>query len=125
MTSAPITRVRRAAVAMRAAGATVVAGHSSHLFHGISDRMLFDLGDFVDDYATDPELRNDLGLMFLLELRGCEPTRVSAVPIALADCHTRLATPDEAVWIRARFVSACAAFGTPVFDHGDRLIVEL
>jgi Bacterial capsule synthesis protein PGA_cap len=125
MIGAPITRVRRAAAGLRSAGTTVVAGHSAHVFHGIHDRVLFDLGDFVDDYATDHELRNDLGLMFLLELRGGEPTRVSAVPIALDYCHTRLATPDEAAVIRARFVSACAALGTPVLDHGDRLVVDL
>jgi len=125
MVGAPIARVRSAAAGLRAAGATVVAGHSAHVFHGVSERVLFDLGDFVDDYATDPDLRNDLGLMFLLELCRGEPTRVSAVPIALDYCHTRLASPDEAEWIRARFVSACAAFGTPVLEHDDRLVVDL
>ena len=125
MTGAPIGRVRAAARRLRATGATVVAGHSAHVFQGISDRVLFDLGDFVDDYATDPALRNDLGLMFLIELRAGEPTMVSAVPIALDYCHTRLATPDEAAWIRARFVSVCAAFSTPVLGYDDRLVVDL
>ena len=48
---------------MRAAGATLVAGHSAHVFHGVADRVIYDLGDFIDDYATDPALRNDLGLL--------------------------------------------------------------
>ena len=125
MVGEPIPRVRSAAVALRAAGAAIVAGHSAHVFHGIRDRVLFDLGDFIDDYAADPELRNDLGLVFLLELCNGEPKQVSAVPIALDYCHTRLARPDEARWIRARFVSLCGALGTPVQHQGDRLIVDL
>jgi poly-gamma-glutamate capsule biosynthesis protein CapA/YwtB (metallophosphatase superfamily) len=36
------------------AGATLVAGHSAHVFHGVRDHVLYDLGDFVDDYAIDP-----------------------------------------------------------------------
>jgi poly-gamma-glutamate synthesis protein (capsule biosynthesis protein) len=54
--------VRTAAEALVAAGATLVAGHSAHIFHGVAGRVLFDLGDFLDNYAVDPELRNDLGL---------------------------------------------------------------
>ncbi len=125
MVSAPIARVRRAAVRLRGAGATVVAGHSAHVFHGIADRVLFDLGDFVDDYATDPQLRNDLGLAFLLELDGAVPVQVSGVPIALDFCHTRLAAPDETAWIKTRFVSVCEMLGTPVIERRGRLCVDL
>ena len=32
-------------------------------FHGAAPPVLFDLGDFIDDYAIDPDLRNDLGLL--------------------------------------------------------------
>jgi poly-gamma-glutamate synthesis protein (capsule biosynthesis protein) len=30
--------------------------------------ILYDTGDFVDDYAIDPALRNDLGALFLVRL---------------------------------------------------------
>jgi poly-gamma-glutamate synthesis protein (capsule biosynthesis protein) len=125
MVAAPVGRVRSAAAGLRDAGASLVVGHSAHVFHGIEDRVIFDLGDFVDDYMTHPDLRNDLGLIVLLELNGDEPTRASAVPIALDYCHTRLAREDEAVWIRTRFVSACAALGTAVRDDAGRLVVDL
>jgi hypothetical protein len=26
--------------------------------------VLFDMGDFIDDYATEEDLRNDLGMFF-------------------------------------------------------------
>ena len=37
--------------------------------------------DFIDDYATSPSLRNDLGALFLVRFEGARPVRVEAVPI--------------------------------------------
>jgi poly-gamma-glutamate synthesis protein (capsule biosynthesis protein) len=125
MVAAPRPYVRAAAAALRAAGASLVAGHSAHVFHGVHDRVLFDLGDFVDDYAVDAELRNDLGLVFLLELRASEPVEVAAVPIALDFCRSRLANPEEAAWIRERFVAACGALGTEVRHRSGRMVVDV
>lgn len=124
MTTSPVPRVRRAAEALTEAGATLVAGHSAHVFHGVAGKVLYDLGDFVDDYAVDPDLRNDLGLLFLVDLGPGGPTRLEAVPLALDFCHTRRARPDEVAWIRHRFQAACAEFGTDVDVSGDRLVVE-
>jgi poly-gamma-glutamate capsule biosynthesis protein CapA/YwtB (metallophosphatase superfamily) len=125
MTAEPRRHVRRAAADLRAAGATLVAGHSAHVFHGVAPGVLFDLGDFLDDYAVDPELRNDLGLLFLVTLDEGGPRRVEAVPLKLDFCHTRLADGDDAAWIRRRFRAACAALGTEVNEAEDRLVVSL
>lgn len=124
MITEPRDHVANAATAFREAGATLIAGHSAHVFHGVGDRVLYDLGDFIDDYAVDPRLRNDLGLLFLVTVDGCRPTRLEAVPLALDYCHTRLADPDEARWIERRFRRACAAMGTDVDQQGGRLIVD-
>jgi hypothetical protein len=124
MVSEPVAHVREAAVAFRAAGATLVAGHSAHVFHAVADGVLYDLGDFIDDYATDPELRNDLGLLFLVSFEHATLTRLEAIPLALDFCHTRLADPDEATWIGRRLRSACATFGTEVSESDGRFVVE-
>jgi poly-gamma-glutamate synthesis protein (capsule biosynthesis protein) len=125
MVAEPVRHVRTAATAFRAAGATLVAGHSAHVFHGVADSVVYDLGDFIDDYATDPFLRNDLGLLFLVTFddRG-RLTRLEAIPLALDYCSTRLAAPEEADWIIDRFRRACTAFGTEVEQRGGRLVVE-
>ena len=123
MAAAPVARVRAAAAAMRAAGATVLAGHSAHVFHGIAEGVLYDLGDFLDDYAVDPELRNDLGLLFLVDLDELGAARVEAVPLKLEFCHTRLAVGDEAAWIRRRFRALCSALGTEVAEEEGRMVV--
>jgi hypothetical protein len=124
MTSAPVGHVRRAATALVDAGATLVAGHSAHVPHGVAGRVLYDLGDFLDDYRVDPRLRNDLGLLFLVSLDAGGPVRLEALPLKLDFCHTRLAAGEDAAWMRHRFRAACATLGTTVEQATDRLIVS-
>ena len=124
MTVAPQPYVRRAARALLAAGATLVAGHSAHVVHGVVPRVLYDLGDFVDDYRVDARLRNDLGLLFLVDLDACGPRRLEALPLKLDYCHTRLARGEDAEWITRRFIDACAELGTAATRHDNRIIVS-
>lgn len=124
MTAEPVPRVRAAGPALVRAGATLVAGHSAHVFHGVAGPILYDLGDFVDDYAVHALRRNDLGLLFLATVDERGPVRLEAVPLALEFCHTRLARAPERAWIRDRFVAACAALGTEVTQEGQRLVIR-
>jgi poly-gamma-glutamate capsule biosynthesis protein CapA/YwtB (metallophosphatase superfamily) len=119
MTSEPPDHVHRAAQALVDAGATIVAGHSAHVFHGVAPRVLYDLGDFVDDYRVDRRLRNDLGLLFLVDLTH---DRLEAIPLKLEFAHTRLATGDDAEEISRRFTAASVAVGTEVAEENDRLV---
>jgi poly-gamma-glutamate capsule biosynthesis protein CapA/YwtB (metallophosphatase superfamily) len=121
MTAEPQRDVRRAAHALVEAGATLVAGHSAHVFHGVAPRILYDLGDFLDDYRVDPNLRNDLGLLFLVDLTG---GRLEAIPLKLESAHTRLAAGKDAAWITRRFVDACARLGTEVSEDEGRLVAR-
>jgi poly-gamma-glutamate synthesis protein (capsule biosynthesis protein) len=123
MVGEPLRRTRRAAEELVATGATLVAGHSAHVFHGVADRVLYDLGDFVDDYATHPTLRNDLGLLFLVTLEERTPVRLEALPLKLEFCHTRVARGEDAAWIGRRFRAACARLGTDVAEEDGRLVV--
>lgn len=125
MVAEPVGHVRAAAAALRATGATLVAGHSAHVFHGVEDGVLYDLGDFIDDYAVHPVLRNDLGLLWLVAFEGRRPVTLEAVPLALDFCRTRLARGGEAAWVRDRFRAACVAFGTDVDERGGRLVADL
>jgi poly-gamma-glutamate capsule biosynthesis protein CapA/YwtB (metallophosphatase superfamily) len=124
MTTNPPRYVRRSAAALRSAGAALIAGHSAHVFHGAEPGVLYDLGDFLDDYAVDRVLRNDLGLLFVVTLAGTEPVAVEAVPLRLDYCHTRLADGDDAAWIAGRFRAACAAYGADVREVNGRLVID-
>jgi poly-gamma-glutamate capsule biosynthesis protein CapA/YwtB (metallophosphatase superfamily) len=125
MVAEPVPHVRRAARALIDAGASLVGGHSAHVFHGVAGRVLYDLGDFLDDYAVDPVLRNDLGLLWLIELDERGPLGLEALPLKLDFCFTSFAEGEDADLIRRRFRSACAAFGTEVAEEEGRLVVNL
>jgi len=121
MVAEPVAHVRAAARTLLEGGATLIAGHSAHVFHGLDRRVLYDLGDFLDDYTVNPKLRNDLGLLFLVDLAG---NRLEAIPLKLEFAHTRLADGDDAAWVRRRFRIACAAFGTEVAEEDGRLLAR-
>ncbi len=128
MVAAPVPHVRAAAQQLAAAGAHLVAGHSAHCFHGVArsgpTTVCYDLGDFVDDYAVHPERRNDLGLLWFVEVDERGVTGVEAVPLHLDYCVTRVAGADDAATIERRLRAACAPLGTGVRRTGDRLVLE-
>ncbi len=121
MTVGPLPYVRRAAQALLEAGATIIAGHSAHVFHGVAPSILYDLGDFLDDYRVDRMLRNDLGLLFLVDVTD---GGLEGIPLKLEFGYTRLASDDDAAWIERRFTEACAAFGTDVAEENGRLVAR-
>ena len=86
--------------------------------------VLYDLGDFLDDYRVDLRLRNDLGLLFLVEL---ERRRASPARSGPAEARV-LPTPgsrdgDDAAWMRRRFRELCAELGTEVTETAGRLVI--
>ncbi|GAA4594293.1 CapA family protein [Planotetraspora phitsanulokensis] len=135
MIGRPRPYVRSAAQSLVSAGAGLVAGHSAHVFHGVAPPVLYDLGDFIDDYIVDAELRNDLGLLFLVTVDEQGPVRLHGVPIELLYCRTRLAHGDEWRWIRDRFAAVCAGLaptgpgapdqGGTVTEEDGRLVVDM
>jgi poly-gamma-glutamate capsule biosynthesis protein CapA/YwtB (metallophosphatase superfamily) len=122
MRAEPVAHVRRAARQLLEAGATLVAGHSAHVFQGIRDRVLYDLGGFLDDYAVDATLRNDLGVLWLVELDASGPRRIEAVPLKLDYCFTRLAEAEDLLWLEARFRALGSILATPA--EGVKMLVR-
>ena len=130
MTAEPVAHVPRAANTLLAAGADLIAGHSAHVFHGVRwldgppRAVLYDLGDFIDDYAVHPDRRNDLGLLWTVTFDADGVQAIDAVPLHLAFAATEVAAGDDRAWIVDRLRSACAPFGTVVDDDGERLRLE-
>jgi poly-gamma-glutamate synthesis protein (capsule biosynthesis protein) len=108
--------------ALEAAGSTLVAGHSAHVPQGVCGHTLFDLGDFSDDYAVDPLLRNDLGLLWLVTVDVAGPRRVEAVPPRLEFASTRRANGVETTLLLALLEERCAAVGSTVRREGEHLV---
>ena len=128
MTGEPAAWQRERARELVAAGADLVAGHSAHVFHGIGrvedSPVLYDLGDALDDYRVDEELRNDLGVLVLWR-PGADP-ELELAGLQLDYCETGLARGADADWIAARLERACAELGTRAERVGvQRLTVDL
>jgi Bacterial capsule synthesis protein PGA_cap len=123
MTTKPVAHVRQAAAALHTA--TLVAGHSAHVPHGAAGNVLYDLGGFLDDYAVDRRLRNDLGLLALVTLHDDGRRTAEVVPLHLGHCRTRLATGADARRTAERFARASIALGADAEAAGGRASVDL
>ncbi|MBZ6495718.1 CapA family protein [Natrinema longum] len=111
-------------------GVDVVHGHSAHVFQGIEvyegSPIVYDAGDFVDDYRADPELRNDRSFLFVLAVTpDGRPIELRLHPTEIDDCAVSEASPDAAAWSRDRMRELSTPFGTEFDRHGDGLVLSL
>jgi poly-gamma-glutamate synthesis protein (capsule biosynthesis protein) len=130
MTVAPPARFQRFARWLVDAGVDAVHGHSAHVFHGVEvyrgRPVLYDAGDFVDDYAVDGRLRNDRSFLFDLTVTDeGRPTRLRLEPTEIRDCAVHRAPPDVAAWSRERMRERSAPFGTTFECDGDALVLDV
>jgi poly-gamma-glutamate synthesis protein (capsule biosynthesis protein) len=111
-------------------GVDLVHGHSAHVFQGIEvyrgRPILYDTGDFVDDYAVDGRLRNDRSFLFEVAVTATgELSELRLSPTEIYDCSVHEASSEAAVWSRERMRRLSAPFGTSFERDGDRLVVDL
>jgi len=129
MQSRPSAGFKEFAHAVVDAGATIFWGHSAHVVQGIEvwngKPILYDTGDFVDDYAVDPYLRNDLSALFLVRFRGALVQRIELIPVKIDDMQVNIAHGDDRRWFIDRFINLCREMGTPVDTEGSRLVIQV
>ncbi len=109
-------------------GADIYHGHSAHICQGIEiyqgKPILYDTGNFIDDYAVDPLLRNDRSCLFKLMFEQGRLRRIELLPVSLEVAHVALARGEEFEAIAARMDKLCAELGTTLVRHADRLVYE-
>ena len=102
------------------AGADIIHGHSAHNFQGIEiyngKIILYDTGDFVDDYRVDPWLRNDHSFFFWVEVANQHVTKLRLIPVLISGCSVNLAKGEDYKWSIQRMQQLSARFGTTL-DH--------
>jgi len=110
-------------------GVDLVHGHSAHVFQGVEVRdgtpILYDCGDFVDDYAVDPDLRNDRSFLFEVGVEDGEVAEVRLVPTEIERCAVREAGEQAAAWSRDRMRELSAPFGTEFAVEEGELLLRL
>lgn len=114
----PPARFRDFARNVLGLGVDLLHGHSAHLFQGIERHgngvILYDTGDFLDDYWVFPGVRTDRSFVFLAELVQGRLRRLRVVPVTLEPTRVRLAGAAEFEAIRRRMYRHCRPFGTPL-----------
>lgn len=128
MVERPTELFRRFARAVVDRGADVYYGHSAHVFQGVEiyrgKPILYDTGDFIDDYAVDPNLRNDRSFLFCVGAEAGELRRLELFPVALPYARVELARGSEREAILDRMESLSSEMGTTFDRREDRLVYE-
>jgi poly-gamma-glutamate capsule biosynthesis protein CapA/YwtB (metallophosphatase superfamily) len=130
MISRPSPQFRDFAHAVIDAGIDVFHGHSAHLFQGVEvyqkGLILYDTGDFLDDYAVAPSLRNDWSFIFLLEVTPeGSLQQLRLLPVRLYSGQANLAEGEEFTAICERMQQLCCEFKTPIQHTPEGLEVIL
>jgi poly-gamma-glutamate synthesis protein (capsule biosynthesis protein) len=128
MVERPNQLFRRFARAVIDRGADVYYGHSAHVFQGVEiykgKLILYDTGDFIDDYAVGERLRNDRSFVFRVSLEGRELRRLTLLPVSLPYARVELARGGEREAILGRMVALSAEMGTNLVRREDWLVFE-
>ena len=128
MVRRPSALFRRFARAIIDRGADIYYGHSAHVFQGVEiyrgKPILYDTGDFVDDYAVHPNLRNDWSFLFKVSLEGSVLGRLELFPVTLPYARVKLAKGGEKEAIMERMEELSAEMGTAFVRREDRLVFE-
>jgi poly-gamma-glutamate capsule biosynthesis protein CapA/YwtB (metallophosphatase superfamily) len=123
----PPADFREFAHAVVDAGADIYVGHSAHVLQGVEyyrgRPIFYDLGDFVDDYAVDPDLRNDLSALVLLTVGRQGLASVELLPVRIDACQVNLATGPDFEAIATRLIELSGELGTAMARRGERLAV--
>ncbi|MFB6303447.1 MAG: CapA family protein [Haloferacaceae archaeon] len=97
-------------------GVDLVHGHSAHVFQGIEvydgAPIIYDAGDFVDDYAVDRDLRNDRSFLFEALVDADGVTELRLRPVEIRGCSVHAAAGETARWCRDRMRELSEPFGT-------------
>ena len=109
-------------------GADIYYGHSAHICQGIEihrgSPILYDTGNFIDDYDVHPQLRNDRSCLFKVMFERDRLSRIELLPVSLDMGYVALAHGKEFGEICARMQMLCAEFGTQLMRRDDRLVYE-
>jgi poly-gamma-glutamate capsule biosynthesis protein CapA/YwtB (metallophosphatase superfamily) len=109
-------------------GADLYWGHSNHTVQGIEwyrgRPLLYSTGDFIDDYAVDPQERNDLSCFFEVHIDHAGVRQIRLHPVRIADFRVTRARGGDVAWMHRWLQARMRECGTDVQWEGDVLVVN-
>ena len=127
MRGAPSKKVVELAHRLIDEGVDVIHGHSAHVFHGVEiykgKVILYDTGEFIDDYAIDRTLRNDYSFLYRLTLESNRPHRLELIPVVIDRMQVNVARGRDLARIFELFEQRTRRFDTPYEIDGSRILI--
>lgn len=109
-------------------GVHIIHGHSAHIFQGVETYkdglIMYDTGEFVDDYAVDAYLRNDLSFLFLCELNSSGLRKLKLIPLRIGNMQVNIAKGEDRSWSIERMKDLSSQLGTN-FPEREELELDL
>lgn len=111
------------------AGVDILHGHSAHIFQGVEvyekKLILYDTGDFVDDYYVDPQLRNDRSFLFIVEFTRDGISSLRLIPVLISNFQTNVAQDVDATEAIRRMQGLSKEMGTHFIEKDGELLLKL
>lgn len=109
-------------------GVDLIHGHSAHIFQGVElyqgKLILYDTGDFVDDYYVDPYLRNDRTFLFLVTVDENLKLSLRLLPALIERFQVNRAAGQETEAIMDRMQHLSSKFQTSLIREGNELVLR-
>jgi poly-gamma-glutamate capsule biosynthesis protein CapA/YwtB (metallophosphatase superfamily) len=129
MRMSPSRAFRRFAHAAIECGIDVIHGHSAHVVQAIERHgrgiILYDAGNFIDDYWKFPFHPTTSSFVFLLDIEDRRLARLRMIPVHTHSEPLGLAKGKSFGAIRKRMISICSPFDPPIIVTPEGLEVSL
>lgn len=86
---------------------------------------MYSAGNFIDDYAVDPQERNDESFLFSIEAQGDRRNGLKLVPTMIGDCRAELAWGLDSARILKQTQRRCGRLGTRVTVRESKGVIPL
>lgn len=124
----PPRRYRRFAREAINLGVDIVHGHSAHVlqaveFHG-KGLILYDTGDYMEDFLAGPGFRSDRSFLFLVETGPERTPLLRMVPVSLTRAEVNIARGRESERIRSHMIHRCRGYAVAIEDDDGELVAR-
>lgn len=108
-------------------GVDLIHGHSAHIFQGVEKYkgklIIYDSGDFVDDYYVDPVLRNDRSFLFVIEIGKAGTKNLRMIPTLIKNFQVNKATGEDSSQALDRMQRLSLELGTTLTKENNDLVL--
>lgn len=125
----PSAAFRRFAHGAIERGVDLIHGHSAHVVQAIERHgrgvILYDSGNFIDDYWKFPFRRTVSSFVFMMDVADGKPSALTLTPVRIHPWPLSLAIGDTSRNIVENMMSLSAAMGTKLVQKDGRLKLTL